>query len=163
MDARNRKIAVYPGSFDPVTNGHLDILNRSRLLFDRVIVAVSANPGKGFLFTADERVQMIQEVVGPTSEVLVESFTGLLVDYASKKEVSFVIRGLRALSDFEYELQMHLMNRKLDPGTHMLYLMTDQRYSYLSSSVIKEISQLGGDLRGLVPKTVEEHLKRKFR
>lgn len=156
------KIAIYPGSFDPITNGHLDIIKRARSLFDKVIIAVNNNPLKTFLFTAQERVEMIKELFNVSEGIEVESFQGLLVQYAKKKGARFIIRGLRALSDFEYEFQMDLMNRNLNPGIQTLYLMTNQRYSYLSSGIIKEIVRLGGSAEGLIPDLVEKKLLEKF-
>ncbi len=156
------KIAIYPGSFDPITNGHLDIIKRARSLFDKVIIAVNNNPSKTFLFTAQERVEMIKELFNVSEGVEVESFQGLLVQYAKKKGARFIIRGLRALSDFEYEFQMDLMNRNLSPGIQTIYLMTNQRYSYLSSGIIKEIVRLGGSAEGLIPDLVEKKLLEKF-
>ena len=156
------KNAVYPGTFDPITNGHLDIIKRSKFLFEKITIAVNANHLRQFLFTPKERVDMIREVLASTPGIEVESFQGLLVDYARKKGVSFIIRGLRALSDFEHEFQMNLINRKLNPRMEMIYLMTSQKYSYLSSSITKEISELGGNLDGLVPPLVEKKLKEKF-
>lgn len=157
------RIAVYPGSFDPITNGHLDILKRSKSLFDKVIIAVNGNPLKEFVFMAKERVKLIREVLKGRSEIEVESFQGLLVHYAEKKGARFIIRGLRALSDFEYEFQMDLMNRKLNSKIETVYLMTDQRYSYLSSSIIKEIVKLGGGTRDLIPDLVREKLLEKLK
>lgn len=156
------KIAIYPGSFDPITNGHLDIIKRTRSLFDKVIIAVNDNSLKTFLFTAQERVEMIKELFNVSEGMEVESFQGLLVQYAKKKGARFIIRGLRALSDFEYEFQMDLMNRKLNPGIQTIYLMTNQRYSYLSSGIIKEIVRLGGSVEGLIPDLVEKKLLEKF-
>ncbi len=156
------KIAIYPGSFDPITNGHLDIIKRARDLFDKVIIAVNNNPLKTFLFTAQERVEMIKELFNVSEDIKVESFRGLLVQYAKKKGARFIIRGLRALSDFEYEFQMDLMNRKLNSGIQTIYLMTNQRYSYLSSGIIKEIVKLGGSAEGLIPDLVEKKLLEKF-
>ncbi len=158
-----KKIALYPGSFDPITNGHLDIIKRSLCLFDKVIIAVNNNHLKNFLFTAEERVEMIKGVLNCFPDVEVESFQGLLVHYAKGKGARFLIRGLRALSDFEYEFQMDLMNRKLNPQIETVYLMTDQRYSYLSSSIVKEIAQLGGCTKNLVPSLVEKKLLEKFK
>jgi len=156
------RIALYPGSFDPITNGHLDVIKRSLSLFDKIIIAVNENPLKDFLFTAEERVEMIKRVLNDFPEIEVESFRGLLVHYAKKKGARFIIRGLRAVSDFEYEFQMDLMNRKLNPQIETVYLMTDQRYSYLSSSVVKEIAKLGGCTRDLVPDLVGKRLSEKF-
>lgn len=156
------KIAIYPGSFDPITNGHLDIIKRAKFLFDRIVIAVNDNPSKSFLFTASERIEMIKEVLNDFPGIEVESFRGLLVRYAEKKGARFIVRGLRALSDFEYEFQMDLMNRKLDPQIETVYLMTRQSYSYLSSSIIKEIIKLGGDTPSLIPDLVRKRLQEKF-
>lgn len=156
------KIAIYPGSFDPITNGHLDIIKRIKFLFDRIVIAVNDNPLKSFLFTASERVEMIEEVLNDFSGIEVESFQGLLVRYAENKGARFIVRGLRALSDFEYEFQMDLMNRKLNPQIETVYLMTRQSYSYLSSSIIKEIIKLGGDTPSLIPDLVRKRLREKF-
>ena len=163
QSSTTRRIAVYPGSFDPITNGHLDILKRSKSLFDKIIIAVNDNPLKEFLFTAKERVKLIREVLKGCPEIEVESFQGLLVHYAEKKGARFIIRGLRALSDFEYEFQMDLMNRKLNSKIETVYLMTNQRYSYLSSSIIKEIVKLGGSTRDLIPDLVREKLLEKLK
>ena len=157
------RIAIYPGSFDPITNGHLDILKRSKSLFDKVIIAVNDNRLKEFLLTAKERVKLIREVLEGCPGIEVESFQGLLVHYAEKKGARFIIRGLRALSDFEYEFQMDLMNRKLNSKIETVYLMTNQRYSYLSSSIIKEIIKLGGDTQDLIPDLVREKLLEKLK
>lgn len=156
------KIAIYPGSFDPITNGHLDIIKRVRFLFDKIVIAINDNPLKPFLFTASERVEMIKEILSDLSGIEVESFRGLLVRYAEKKGSRFIVRGLRALSDFEHEFQMDLMNRKLNPQIETVYLMTRQSYSYLSSSIIKEIIQLGGDTPSLIPDSVRKRLQEKF-
>jgi len=156
------KIAIYPGSFDPITNGHLDIIKRIKFLFDRIVIAVNDNALKSFLFTASERVEMIKEILGDFPRIEVESFRGLLVRYAEKKGARFIVRGLRALSDFEYEFQMDLMNRKLNPQIETVYLMTRQSYSYLSSSIIKEIIKLGGDTPSLIPDLVKKRLQEKF-
>lgn len=159
------RIAVYPGTFDPITNGHIDIIQRSIHLFDKLIIAVNNNPNsaKPYLFNIEERVQMIKRSIStPCSPIEVESFKGLLVNYAKKKGAKFIIRGLRALSDFEYEFQMYLMNRKLNPELEMVYLMTSQQYSHLSSSIIKEIAKLGGGTENFVPPTVEKKLLEKF-
>jgi len=158
------KIAVYPGTFDPITNGHIDIIQRSIYLFDKLIVAVNDNPNptKPYLFNTEERVDMIKEALSPSSKIEVESFKGLLVNYAKRKRAKFIIRGLRALSDFEYEFQMYLMNKKLNPELDMIYLMTNQKYSHLSSSIVKEIAKLGGSCQNFVPPVVEKKLLEKF-
>jgi len=157
------RIAVYPGSFDPITNGHLDIIRRSQGLFDLIIIAINDNPSRNYLFRGEERVRMVKEVLGDLSDVEVERFEGLLVDYARDRGAGFIIRGLRALSDFEYEFQMDLMNRKLNPHIETIYLMTNQDYSYLSSSIIKEIVRLGGSTSGLIPDSVREKLLKKMK
>lgn len=157
------RIAVYPGSFDPITNGHLDIIRRSQGLFDLIIVAVNDNPSRDYLFRGEERVRMVKEILGDLSHIEVERFEGLLVDYARDKGAGFIIRGLRALSDFEYEFQMDLMNRRLNPHIETIYLMTNQEYSYLSSSIIKEMVRLGGSTSGLVPDSVREKLLKKMK
>ena len=157
------RVAVYPGSFDPITNGHLDIIRRSQGLFDLIIVAVNDNPSRDYLFRGEERVRMVKEVLGDLSHIEVERFEGLLVDYARDRGAGFIIRGLRALSDFEYEFQMDLMNRRLNPHIETIYLMTNQEYSYLSSSIIKEMVRLGGSTSGLVPDSVREKLLKKMK
>lgn len=157
------RIAIYPGSFDPITNGHLDIIRRSRGLFDLIIVAVNDNPSRDYLFRGEERVRMVKEVLGDLSHIEVERFEGLLVDYARDRGAGFIIRGLRALSDFEYEFQMDLMNRRLNPHIETIYLMTNQDYSYLSSSIIKEMVRLGGSTSGLIPDSVREKLLKKMK
>ncbi|MCX5726297.1 MAG: pantetheine-phosphate adenylyltransferase [Candidatus Saganbacteria bacterium] len=154
------KTGVYPGSFDPVTNGHLDIIERAAEIFDKVIVAVIKNPEKTPHFGLEDRVRMLKESVKGIEKVAVDSFDGLLVDYAKKMDASAIIRGLRAVSDFDYEFQMALTNRRMNPEVETIFFMTDYKYSYLSSSFVKQIAKLGGDVSGLVPKYVEENLKR---
>jgi pantetheine-phosphate adenylyltransferase len=158
------KIAIYPGSFDPVTNGHVDLVKRTLGVFDRVIVAIARNPDKDdSLFTLDERLEMIREVFrGLGKRVKAESFDGLLVNYAKKSGAKVIIRGLRAVSDFEYEFQMAMMNRELEPGLETLFMMTGQDHFYISSRLVKEVVSLGGDISGLVPKIVQKRLKEKF-
>lgn len=158
------KIAIYPGSFDPVTNGHVDLVKRTLGVFDRVIVAIARNPDKDdSLFTLDERLEMIREVFrGLGKRVKAESFDGLLVNYAKKSGAKVIIRGLRAVSDFEYEFQMAMMNRELEPGLETLFMMTGQDHFYISSRLVKEVVSLGGDISGLVPKIVQKKLKEKF-
>jgi pantetheine-phosphate adenylyltransferase len=153
--------AVYPGTFDPVTNGHIDLIQRSAELFDRVIVAVLKNTEKSPLFTVAERVEMLEEVVEGVRNVSVTTFQGLLVDFAEQSKATVIVRGIRAISDYEYELQMALMNRRLSPRVETVFLMPAETYSYLSSRLVKEISQLGGSVRGLVPSAVEERLRLK--
>lgn len=158
------RIAIYPGTFDPVTKGHIDIMKRAEPLFDRLVVAVNGNenPAKPCLFTTGERVSMIQNVLGTNSKIEVEGFRGLLVHYAQGKRAQFIIRGLRAFSDFEYEFQIYLVNKKLHPQLEMIYFMTNQQYSHISSSIIKEVAKLGGSTASFVPPLVEQKLLHKF-
>lgn len=152
------KIAIYPGSFDPITNGHLDIIKRAAKLFDKVIVSVIRNPSKRSQYTLTERVQMIKRSLKRSKNVTVDSFDGLLVNYAKKKKANVIVRGLRAVSDFDYEFQMALTNRKMAPEIETLFFMTDYKYSYLSSSFVKEIARLGGKVSELVPAPVAKKL-----
>jgi pantetheine-phosphate adenylyltransferase len=156
------KVVVYPGTFDPITNGHISIISRALKIFDRLVIAILNNPQKHPLFTMEERIQMIQEVLKDQRHVEVDSFNGLLVDYVIQKKTNVVIRGLRALSDFEYEFQMALMNRKLNREVQSIFLMTDYKWFYTSSTIIKEAASLGGDVSGLVPAIVCKKLKQKF-
>ena len=157
-----RKIAIYPGTFDPVTNGHIDILKRALILFDKVIMAIAINPGKKPLFTLEERLIMLRKVIEDIPNAEVDAFEGLLVDYAKKRDACAIVRGLRAVSDFEYEFQMALMNRRLNGNIQTFFLMTDLRWIFTSSSIIKEAAQFGGDVRDMVPDFVNEKLKEKF-
>ncbi len=152
------RTAIYPGTFDPPTNGHIDIIARALRLFQNVIVAVSPNQRKTPLFSLDERIAMIREATGHMPNLSVEAFEGLLVTYVRKKKATAIIRGIRAVSDFEYEFQMALMNRKLDLSVETIFLMPSQEYCYLSSSLIKEVAALGGNITDLVPKIVSEKL-----
>src|SRR5579872_5156764 len=153
--------AIVPGSFDPVTNGHLDIIERAAHLFVHVTVAVAINSAKAPLFALEERVQMLEEVCSHLANVSVGTFTGLLAEYAQQCGARAIVRGLRAVSDFEYELQMALMNRRLCPGVETVFMMTGAEYSYLSSSIVKEIARLGGSVEGLVPDSVRQRLRQK--
>jgi len=157
------RIAVYPGTFDPLTNGHLSLIRRSRELFDRIVVAVAAATPKMPLFTLEERVQLAREAVGNRdSGIVVESFDGLLVDYVAKRGSCILLRGLRAVSDFEYEFQLALMNRRLRRDMQTVFLMTDYQWLYISSTIVKAAASLGGDVHGLVPDCVERALRRKY-
>ncbi len=155
------RIAIYPGSFDPVTNGHLDIVERGLSLFDKVIVAILKNPKKQFLFTLEERIDMLKVSMRDFNNVEVDSFSGLTVDYAVSRKAQAVLRGLRALSDFEYEFQLALMNRRLNRDIQTVFLMTGMRWIYTSSSIIKEAAYFGGDIEGMVPPIVLERLREK--
>ena len=156
------KIAIYPGTFDPITNGHISIIKTGLEIFDKLIVAILINKRKRPLFTVEERLYMIKEATKDLKNVEVDSFEGLLVDYAVKKGAKAIIRGLRATSDFEFEFQMALMNRKLNHSIQSIFLMTDYKWLYVSSSIIKEVASFGGDVRGLVPEVVYKKLKEKF-
>jgi len=156
------KIAVYPGSFDPITNGHLDVIRRAASMFGRVIVAVAHNSEKAPLFTVEERVALTRQSVKGLRNVVVDTFRGLLVNYVRRKHAHVVVRGLRAVSDFEFEFQMALMNRKLEPRVETIFLMPKDEYTFLSSGLVKEIAELGGDVSEFVPPTVEKALRRKL-
>ena len=156
------KMAIYPGSFDPITNGHLSILRRALTIFDSVTIAVASNPTKKTLFTLEERIEMIQESIKDDDKVFVDSFGGLLVDYVKSKKTNVILRGMRALSDFEHEFQMSLMNRKLDRNIQTIFLMTDYKWLYTSSTIIKEAASYGGSINGLVPDIVYQKLREKF-
>ncbi|MFT9494565.1 pantetheine-phosphate adenylyltransferase [Anaerosolibacter sp.] len=155
------RIAVYPGSFDPVTNGHLDIIKRSSRLFDKVIVAVLHNASKTPLFTVEEKMDLLSQVTSDITNVEIDSFSGLLADYVMENKISSIVKGLRAVSDFEYELQMALMNRKLNPDVETIFMMTSGEYSYLSSSIVKEVFKFNGCIKGLVPDEVIDAMKKK--
>jgi pantetheine-phosphate adenylyltransferase len=155
------RIAVYPGSFDPLTNGHVDIIRRGSRLFDRIVVAILVNPEKSPLFTPDERVDLAREVFEDDANVEIETFDGLLVDYARRRGASVIVRGLRAVSDFEYEMQMALMNRHLSPEVETVFMMPSEAYTYLSSRLVKEVFALGGPVEAFVPTPVERRLAQK--
>jgi pantetheine-phosphate adenylyltransferase len=155
--------AIYPGSFDPLTNGHLDVVQRAAKLFDRVVVAVAQNDGKHPLFTLAERVALVKAAVAHLPNVEADSFDGLLVDYVASRQAKAIVRGLRAVSDFEFEFQLALMNRKLDENIETIFMMPKDTYTFLSSRIVKEIAWLGGDVSQFVPPNVQEALKRKLK
>jgi len=155
-------IAIYPGSFDPVTNGHLDLIERGEKMFDLIIVAVLQNTEKTPLFSVQERVEMLREVTKQWSAVEVDVFGGLLVDYARKRGAGVILRGIRAVSDYEYELQMALMNRKIEPTLETVFMMPADKYSYVSSRLVREVAQVGGPVKGLVPEAVEQKVRAKL-
>ena len=156
------KVAIYPGSFDPVTNGHIDIIERGLKLFDKVIVSILHNPGKKNLFTLDERLEMLEDCMKKFNNIEIDSFDGLLVDYAATRNADAILRGLRAMSDFEYEFQMALMNRRLNREVQTVFLMTGLSWIFTSSSIIKEAIQFGGNIEGMVPALMQKKLKEKF-
>jgi len=158
----NRVIAIYPGSFDPPTNGHLDLIERGSKIFDELVVAILRNAEKTPLFSLGERRRMLEELTDGFRNVRVDTFDGLTVEYAAKVKAGAVLRGIRALSDYEYELQMALMNRKLRPNLETVFMMPAEQYSYLSSRLVREVARLGGDISGLVPELVEQRLKEKL-
>ncbi len=156
-------VAIYPGSFDPVTNGHLDLIYRGSKLFDRLIVAIARNMDKGEpLFDMEERKEMLEAMISGLDNVTVDIFSGLLVAYCIQKNANAVLRGIRAVSDYEFELQMALMNRKMEPRVETVFMMPAEKYSYLSSRIVREIAKLSGPLTGLVPEPVEERVRRKI-
>ena len=159
---QHRGVAVYPGSFDPVTKGHMDLIRRARAIFSRVIVGVAVDPGKGTLFSVEERVGMLRSAVGRWPGIRVEAFDGLAVSFARRHRARSIIRGLRMLSDFEYEFQMALTNRRLDPETETVFLMPSPEYSYVSSRLIKEAAALGADVKPFIPAFVEKRLREKL-
>jgi pantetheine-phosphate adenylyltransferase len=155
------RIAIYPGSFDPVTNGHLDILERGLKLFDKIIIAILTNPKKTFLFNLTERIEMLEDSLRDFSGAEIDTFDGLTVDFAAQCNAQAILRGLRAMSDFEYEFQLALMNRRLNREIQTVFLMTGLRWIYTSSSIIKEAAQFGGNIEGMVPPLVEKKIKEK--
>lgn len=159
------KRAIYPGTFDPITYGHLDILNRAIKLFDEIIITIAVNPGKEPLFSLDERRKLIEKTLETHSDktqIKIEGFDGLLVNFAMEKKASAIIRGLRAVSDFEYEFQMALMNRRLSDGISTVFMMPHEKYTYLNSTIVKEVARLGGNISNFVPPEVEQALLKKF-
>ncbi|HVU26689.1 MAG TPA: pantetheine-phosphate adenylyltransferase [Verrucomicrobiae bacterium] len=157
------RAAIYPGSFDPLTNGHLDVVQRAAKLFDRVIVAVAKNEGKNPLFTLDERLALVKQAVAHLPNVEAGAFDGLLVDYVVEKKAQAIVRGLRAVSDFEFEFQLALMNRKLNENVETIFMMPKDTYTFLSSRIVKEIARLGGSVSQFVPPNVQEALKKKLK
>ena len=155
-------VAIYPGSFDPITNGHLDLIERGSALFDKLIVSILRNDEKQALFSVSERVEMLNEVIGKFSNVEVASFDGLLVDYAAHCGATVILRGIRAVSDYEYELQMALMNRRLRPEIETVFMMAGEAHSFVSSRLVKEVIGLGGNIAGLVPPSVEGRLRKRL-
>lgn len=155
-------IAVYPGSFDPITNGHLDLIQRALKIFDRIIVAVAKNPVKQVLFSIEERMEMIRLSLMDHPKVTIDTFEGLLVEYAKRQNARVIIRGMRAVTDFEYEFQLAMMNRRLEPGIETIFLMTGLRWVFLSSSILKEAAIHGGNIEGMVPEVVAQKLREKF-
>ena len=158
-----KRTAIYPGSFDPLTNGHLDVIQRAAKLFDRVVVAVASNESKHPLFTKDERVALVKKAVARLPNVEADAFDGLLVEYVAAKQAQVIVRGLRAVSDFEFEFQLALMNRKLDENIETIFMMPKDTYTFLSSRIVKEIARLGGDVSPFVPAHVQVALKRKLK
>jgi pantetheine-phosphate adenylyltransferase len=155
-------VAIYPGSFDPITNGHLDLIQRGSRLFDRLIVSILRNENKQPLFSVEERMEMLREVVQVYPNVQVDSFNGLLVDHAAANSATVLLRGIRAISDYEFELQMALMNRRLRPEVETIFLMSNEAYSFISSRLVKEVFGLGGNISGLVPASIEARLGRRL-
>ena len=161
MKGKAKSLAVFPGSFDPITNGHIDIVARALTVFDELVIAILNNADKRPLFSVEERVEIIREAYRGNPRVRVDTFSGLLVDYAMKAGASVIVRGLRAISDFEFEFQLALMNRRLNPGIETIFIMAAESYSYVSSRLVKEVFQLGGSVRELVPPVVERRLGEK--
>lgn len=162
MDAARSCVAVYPGTFDPLTNGHVSLVRRAAKIFGTVIVAVAGDSHKTPLFSLEERVAIAEEVFAQDERVLVEGFQGLLVNYVKSRQANVILRGMRAVSDFEFEFQMALMNRKLDRTLETVFIMTDYKWLYISSTIVKEVARHGGDIRGMVPELVRERMQEKF-
>ncbi len=163
MKTYNKNIAVYPGTFDPITNGHLDVIERASKLFDEVIVGIAHNINKNPLFSKEERKELVQKTAGKYKNVKVEVFSGLLVDFAVKKKAKVIVRGLRAISDFEFEFQMSLTNRKLAPQVTTVFLMPNEKYTYLNSSLVRELARFHADIKNFVPPVVRKKLLLKFK
>lgn len=161
-DNFTKRIAIYPGSFDPITNGHVDIIKRAVRMFDEIIVLIAFNPNKSYLFSVEERMEMIREIFKETKEIRVDCYSGLLVDYMKMSDANIILRGMRALSDFEYEFQMALMNRRQTKHIETVFLMSGFKWFYTSSKLIKEVASLGGSVKGLVPDNVHQKLMEKF-
>jgi pantetheine-phosphate adenylyltransferase len=160
MPAKHEKVvAIYPGSFDPITSGHLDVIERGARLCDRLIVAILRNEAKAPLFSVEERIGMLRETTSRLPNVEIDSFGGLLADYALRKDARVILRGIRAISDYEFELQMALMNRRLQPHLETIFLLAGEQFSFISSKLVKEVFSLGGNITGLVPRTVEKRLR----
>ncbi len=162
MDAKPSCVAVYPGTFDPLTNGHVSLIHRAAKIFGTVIVAVAGDSHKTPLFSLDERVAIAEAVFATDERILVEGFSGLLVNYVKARQANVILRGMRAVSDFEFEFQMALMNRKLDRSIETVFIMTDYRWLYISSTIVKEVAKHGGDIRGMVPESVRERMLEKY-
>ena len=162
-EKHEKVVAIYPGSFDPITSGHLDVIERGSRLCDRLIVSILRNEAKSPLFSVQERMRMLSEVTAPYKNVEVDSFEGLLADYALRKGARVILRGIRAISDYEYELQMALMNRRLQPQLETVFLLAGEQFSFISSKLVKEVIGLGGNITGLVPPTVEKRLRARLR
>lgn len=162
MSPKQPSVAIYPGSFDPITNGHLDLIQRGSRLFDKLIVSILQNDAKEPLFSVEDRAEMLREVVGVYPNVEIDSFHGLLVDHAKAHSATVLLRGIRAISDYEFELQMALMNRRLSPAVETIFMMANEAYSFISSRLVKEVFSLGGDIGGLVPPPVEARLRQRL-
>ena len=162
MESAEKQVAIYPGTFDPLTNGHVSLVRRGLAIFDQIVLAIAKDTNKVPLFNLDERVQMSKEVFSSEPRVVVEPFSGLLVNYAKQRDCNVILRGLRAVSDFEFEFQMALMNRRMHRDIHTVFMMTDYKWLYVSSTLIKETASLDGDVQGLVPEPVCKRLKKKF-